>query len=861
MIWHSSDKQSVLNFFGTDEKMGLSSQKAESLNIPQNKADGDVKLFFKLLFKELHGYLNIVLAVCSVVSLIVYFAISDINFAAPIIILFLLLLNSAFGAYQKFIVFRKLSKLGSGERCFVTVLRDGTEQIISSDKLVTGDIMLLSEGDYIPADGRIIECLSFRCDEYALTGETVDVEKDADTIAEDISDTKDRKNMVFAGCCVMHGNAKVIVTEINSATQAERMKAAEIRDEKSTSSLTEKLKLIYKYSSFLIAAVCVCVFFLSVVFNVNKQNSNFAVTVINAVMISIALAIAALPESLPSVSEAVKALGIGKLIKSGANPKNINSVERIAGVTVICADKTGVLTKDEMSVSLLFDGYKFTDPESEELSERTKMLLNLAMLCEHPKTSSDGTVSFDQTDIAINDACSRLMGIDKEASENLCPKLGKLPFSSEIRLVTTINMVNGKPLAIVKGAPEALIERCDGVDNKVAERISNDMANKALRVIAVGFKVLDEIPALPDSEIINGGLTFAGYIGLSDPLRDDTVLTVERCEKSGIRTLLLTGDSPATANAIARRAGILHDNMKTVTGVELDAMTDTELDLNITSYAVFARITPAHKYRIIKALKHNNEVVAMTGSSFADAPALRKSDVGISILNDCSDVAFNASDISLKNGSLTSVLNLVNGAKRIFENIKSVIHYLLSCNLGELLAFFAGMIIFNLPIVSIGGLLWIDLVTDSLPALTLGMSNEIPSKRRNLKIFSIDSAIKMMVQALCLCILSIIAFKTGGQTLAFALLGFMQIVHMLSSYSEKPLINSNIFHNRHIGFSALLSTVLMIATVFSPAAKLFSLEPLAAKYIFTLILMTVIFFAIDETTKVVIKLYKKKARQ
>ncbi len=860
MIWHSSDKNAVLNYFCVDEEKGLSTTKAQLILDEINSANSESKfsLLLKTFTKQFNNITTIILLLavilCAIVSLIANTGIS----LATLMIIAVMAVFGVLSLLKNYFLERFDSSAETYKKYTATVLRDGEKLTVKSDEIVTGDIICLNAGDFIPADARLINTVNLRCDEYVLTGEIIYVDKDADAITDDISEIKDRKNMVFAGCSVMSGQALAVVTEIRNETELEKQKINKsylYEDKKS------QIAQVCRYSGIIISIVCAVIFILNIIFSGNSPEHNFAITVINAVINCTAIAIACYPESLPSIVTAIKSMGIKKLQSAGIIVLNPSVIKKASKISVICADKGEVFTTDKMTVAKLFNGRKITDI-NEGLDDEDLMLLKLSSLCNDDENP-------DPTDNALFDICETIGGIPREDIKNLYPTLSLIPFDNERKLITAVKMVNGKPFAIVKGAPEVLVAKCAGIDGTAALKVNDLLAADALKVIGIGYKELDEVPVIPNTVDLENNLTFAGFIGFETNLSFNALATVRALESANIRSVLITGDNLVTAKAIAEKVGILKGNLKCITDEELSALSDEELDKEVTLYAVFARISPENRFRIVKALQHNNEKVAITGGTVFDAPALRKATLGIALKSTAADVAKNASDLIIEDPALCSILTAIATCKNIYASIKRTLHYILSSNLGELLAMLFGFIIFRFPVLLAVQILFVNVVTDIFPALSIGMApiDTVKITNNKSRIFTLKSSVKLIIEAVLIAALCLIGFSSGNayspdvaRTVVFAVIGFSQILHIGSCYSESYLFKSGITKNKYILITTLISAVVMILALTTPIGLLLGLVALPSECVLTVIFLTLIFIVGDELIKLGFSLYQKFAK-
>lgn len=868
MIWHSTDKDSVIKHFAVDPNAGLDAETAAVFYNADSSASGKVKLnFLSILLKQFRNKIYILLLLSAVVSAILEAVLDKRNYTELAVIVLVTVVFAVYSAYREYGARRIFNEAKSVAVPTCSVLRSGEIISIAADKLVPSDIILLKAGDYIPADARLIESTNLRCDEYILTGEVVDVEKDCNEVLDEITDVANRKNMVFAGCSVVHGTGKAIVTEIGKSTEISKKK---LLTSGSRTELEKKLTSLCKYFGIFVYSVCMLAFVLQVIMNLNSTE-NFALLVVNSFVNAVSLSIAAMPETLPIVAIATVAIGINQISKNGALVRNIKSIEKCANVSVICADKNAVFTEDTMRVKSVFDGKNMYNTDSDELSDTACRVIEFGMMCSKEVINADlcgGESDDDSTDKAISEAAVKYCKVSPDDIRSMFPVMCSIPFDSDRMLMSTIHMINGKPIAIIKGAAESLLPLCRKIDVDAALKINDTMTDDALRVIAVGYKPLTEVPTIPNADDIENDIYFAGFIGLEDPISSGSIKSVAECINAGIRTVMITGDNIGTAKAIARRIGILRDGTKAITGAELSKLSDEELDREITAYTVFARVSPSDKYRIVRALQHNNEVVAVTGSKIDSSAALRRADIGFAIEDKAGDIPLKSADILMKNNGFKSIIDTIKGGKTIPLNIKSVSHYLLCCNLAELLIIFLSIAFFRLPALASTQLLLLNLLTDILPVFAIGLAPTLDDNLKNRTrkfsdIFTLPSVIRLVAQSLLITLISLFAYlntvadSSAGtaSTVTFILLTFMQILHAIPSVNQKMFIKDLGKAKTLLGFLGL-DIVITLLLVLTPIGRVFGFTQLTAnntKYIVTSLL---IFIILDEAIKFLMKKLK-----
>ena len=772
------------------------------------------------------------------------------EFFEPALILLIVILNAVMGVIQEGKAERALDALKGMSAPHARVIRDGVEKVIDAADLVPGDIIKLEAGDFVPADARLLHSVSLKSEEAALTGESVPSEKDADvTVAED-APIGDRHNMVFSGCSITYGTAVAVVTATGMNTEMGKIANLLDSEGETETPLQKKLGELGKYLGILALACC------GVIFVVGLVSGN---ELLDIFMTSVSLAVSAIPEGLPAIVTIVLSIGVQRMVKRNALIRKLPAVETLGGASVICSDKTGTLTQNRMTLVKAYvdgsEGLVDIGTDSAELNN----LLKLATLC------CDGSVIFDNdtvkhigdpTETAIVFA-SHEAGMTKDELNSANPRIAELPFDSDRKLMTTVNVIDGKNVVITKGAFDVMAAITERGDIAKATEMNEQMSRAALRVIAVGYKVIDQLPETVDSASLESGLTFLGLVGMIDPPRPEVRVAVATCREAGIKPVMITGDHVVTASAIAEDLGILEDGDKAITGAELDRMTDEELDREVQNISVYARVSPENKIRIVKAWQRKDKVVAMTGDGVNDAPALKAADIGCAMGITGTDVAKGASDMVLTDDNFSTIVDAVREGRGIYDNIKKVIGFLLGTNIGEVITVFMAMIIGALflggahsPLLSMQ-LLWINLVTDSLPAIALGMEavdKNIMKKHpkpKNEGIFAHGLGVKVVIQGIMFAGLTLAGYYIGqyarlggiapseevGQTMAFFILALCQIVQAYNMRSEHSLFRIGFFTNKNLNLAALASTVLVALVMFVPGLNtIFGLAYLSGQH-------------------------------
>ena len=850
MIWHSSETNDVLSELGVTKENGLANSLAlERLEIygkntrSTSKKTSLLTRFLSQINSKIVYFLTAIAIACFIVNII--YDKSDFYF--PILIVAIVVINAFISALHLHKCDEALDAIQNAANPDVTVIRDGSEKVISSDLLVPGDIMVLKEGDYITADARIIESDGLRCNEAILSGDVIPVDKAADTIVEDITVVSARKNMVFAGCNVVHGTARVVVVETGLCTEIGKQTDISHQTNSETLPITETLANSGKIINIAILAFCILAFIIGIIQNFNSR-APFATITLSALMNSVALGITAMPESLPAISTIVLALGIKRMIDDNIVIKNTKALEIIGKTEVICVDKTGILTKNNMVLNYIFDGEQLTELSDEALSDKTAGVLQLATACS--------MLQNDSTESCIENACIKYLSLSQEDVSNLFPRLSSIPFDSIRKTMTSINMISGKPVAIVKGAPEIVIEKCNIAQKDKLLELCNSLAEKSYRVLCVAIKPLDEIPSNPNPEEIENELNFVGLLALNDPPQSDTVEAISTCNLAGINTIMITGDNILTAKAVARRIGILTDDSQAITGSELDKLSDDELANSIENYTVFARITPNDKIRIIKAWQSIGKIVTVTGNDFEDADALNAADIGCSLGQYGADAAKGNADVIIKNKKFMTVVSAIRESRSLFNNVKKSVTYLLACNFGEIIAYILGMLIFGLPPLAAVQLLWINLLTDStcVISLTVEGSEENVMYKKPLALtghlFSRNALLNMLSNSLVIATLTLISFAFGGQSMAFATLVMIQVFHSYNMKTQQSLLKADFKTNKFMNFSSVLVLFISVFLVLTPAGMVFGLETLSVGSFLLSLLLSIIIIPINEFKKI-----------
>ena len=842
MTPYSKNANELLNELKTNHQSGLSS--AEALvrkgKYGENKLrEKKKKTTIQRFFDQFKDAMILILIAAAIISFVVVCV--EQNWGElfePALIVFIVILNAVMGVYQEGKAEKALDALKNMSAPHARVIRDGEEKIIDAAELVPGDIIRLEAGDFVPADARLLHSAGLKSEESALTGESVPSEKDYLADVKDGAPIGDRHNMVYSGCSITYGTATAVVTATGMDTEMGKIANMLDNEEDGQTPLQQKLTQLGKYLGIVALAAC------AIIFVVGLING---ISVLEIFMTAVSLAVSAIPEGLPAIVTIVLSIGVQRMVKKNALIRKLPAVETLGGASVICSDKTGTLTQNRMTLTKAYvEGY--LDPEniSNNNTEGIKKLLMYGTLC------CDGSVVFhgteeqhigDPTETAIVLAAHK-NGMPKDELNKKYPRLTEIPFDSDRKLMTTVNKIDGKNVVIVKGAFDMMAPRCVAGDLETARKVTDAMSENALRVLAVAYKEIDAVPENPTSEDLENGLTFMGLVGMIDPPRPEAKEAVAVCRKAGIKPVMITGDHVVTASAIAKELGILLEGDRAITGAELDAMTDSELDAQVENISVYARVSPENKIRIVKAWQRKGQVVSMTGDGVNDAPALKAADIGCAMGITGTDVAKGAADMTLTDDNFATIVDAVREGRGICANIKKVVGFLLGTNIGEVITVFMAMLLWHkTPLLSMQ-LLWINLVTDSLPAIALGMEAvesdvmDRKPKPKNEGIFAHGLGFRVVLQGIMFAALTLIGFKVGenvtgtlegGQTLAFMVLALSQVVQAFNMRSEHSLFKIGMFKNHKLNWAALASTLLVALVLFTPLKTAFGLVTLPAE--------------------------------
>ena len=867
--YYRESKEEVLKELGANEQQGLTSKAAQEKLAqvgPNALVEGKKKSVVEVFLEQFKDLMVIILIVAAVISAFTG------NLESTAVIIVVLILNAILGTVQHVKAEKSLEALKSLSAPAAKVLRDGKKQEIAAKDVVPGDILLLEAGDLVTADGRILDNFSLQVNESSLTGESTNIDK-LDTTFEKEVPLADRVNMVYSSSLVTYGRANVLVTATGMDTEIGKIATLMNETKERRTPLQVSLD---QFSSRLATAILI---FCALILGLQMWRGQ---PLLDALLFAVALAVAAIPEALSSIVTIVQAMGTQKMAKEHAIIKNLDAVESLGSVSVICSDKTGTLTQNKMTVEDIYIGGKVLKPEELNLSNQLHRYLLYDVVLNNDASLSDGKKIGDPTELALLEMYRKVPGIDlgdgklglseSELRKHL-DRLEEVPFDSDRKLMSTKHLIHTVPTIFVKGAIDVLLKRCVNIrfgddvrpmteqDRKDILAQNNHFSENGLRVLAFAYKESDE-ELSTDSE---KDLTFIGLVSEMDPPRKESVAAVARAKEAGIRTVMITGDHKVTAVAIAKKIGIFTDGDLALTGLELDALSDEELDQQIERVAVYARVSPENKIRIVNAWQRKNHIVSMTGDGVNDAPALKKADVGVAMGITGTEVSKDAASMILTDDNFATIIKAVSNGRTVYENIRNAIGYLLSGNLSAIITvLFASIAALPVPFVAVQ-LLFINLVTDSLPALAIGMEPGNPDilkrKPRDPKASLLDKKFvtQISIQGFLISLSVIAAFLLGLRdtpaiacTMAFSTLTFARLLHGFNCRSQHSIFKIGFKNNWYSLAAFALGTVLLALILFVPALHgLFAVQPLTAQEVWLIVILAIIPTILIQLVKVI----------
>ncbi len=858
--WQSLSKEKCAEALKTDLRYGLTSaQVSQRLREygPNELEKPRKKSLAARFLSQFSDFMVIVLLIAAGISLVTSTLQHDSDYIDAVIILAIVFVNAVTGMVQEGRAERAMETLRGLSSPRARVVRGGRPQTVPAAGLVPGDLVLLRTGDLVPADLRAAEAVNLKAEESALTGESVPTTKDPEAVLPAGTALGDLHNLLFSASAVTSGHGRGIVVATGMNTQVGRIAAMIGHESAPQTPLQHKLSQTGRYLGIGALVICLIIFLMGL-FQKTPPLEMF--------LIAVSLAVAAIPEGLPAVVTVTLAVGVRRLAAKRAIIRRLPAVETLGSASVICSDKTGTLTCNRMTVVETRNEQGVLQPGSPQAQK----LLRMAALCTNCEIAG-GKVRGDPTETAIVRAVPPAL-YRRDTLD--CPRVMEMPFTSERKMMTTVHrMPGGGYLAVSKGAPDVLSSRCvSGVPAGQNEA----MASRALRVLGVAYRRFQDPPAAQEAE---RDLVFCGLIGMEDPPRPEVRDAVKLCSQAGIRPIMITGDHAATAAAIAGQLGILKDRGAVVTGAQLNRMSDEELKRDIYRYTVFARVSPEHKMRIVRAFQARGEVVAMTGDGVNDAPALRAADIGCAMGQSGTDVARAASDMILTDDNFATIVSAVREGRGIYENIRKTVHFLISCNIGEILTVFVGFLLrLPSPIPAIQ-LLWVNLVTDSLPALALGVEpldetnmQKKPPKRGE-SIFAGGMTYNILVEGCLIGALSLLAYSIGrvffdadpsspiiGRTMEFAVLSLSQVVHTFNMRSDRSVFRQGLARNPQMVGSAVACVFLQAAVIVArPLGEIFKTAALTGVQWGIVAALSLVPLAVVELEKAVRRRFDRSA--
>lgn len=868
-MWYKKSKNEILKELDVDEKNGLSSTEAlrRLEKYGKNKLETKKK---KTLFKQFLSQLKDVMIYILIIAAIISAFLGEISDA--LIILLVIIINAVIGVIQESKAEKALDALKELSTPKALVKRDGSLKEILSEDIVPGDIVIIDAGRYIPGDLRLIDTANLKIEESAFTGESVPSEKDASFLPDKEIPIGDQNNMAFMSTLATYGRGVGVVVGTGMNTEIGKIAKMIEQEENDETPLQKKLSELGKILGFLAVGICILIFIIS--FFQGRDLLEMFLT-------SISLAVAAIPEGLPAIVAIVLALGVQRMVKKNAIIRKLPAVETLGSVSIICSDKTGTLTQNKMTVTTVYTNDSYIKESDFNLNDNeSKLLVDCMVLC-NDATYSEKSQTGDPTEIALLESPFKL-NILKEKLEKEFKRIDEIPFDSDRKLMTTVNLVDEKKARVfTKGALDSILSICNKISvngklldftkeykAKVLEN-SNIMSDKALRVLAFAYKDISKENIVLDS--LEKDLVFIGMVGMIDPPRLEVKDSIKLCKSAGITPVMITGDHKNTAFAIANELGIAEDISQAITGHEIDKFKEEEFNEKIINYRVFARVSPEHKVKIVKAFKSHGNIVSMTGDGVNDAPSLKAADIGVAMGITGTDVSKGASDMILTDDNFSTIVSAVEEGRKIYLNIKKSIVFLLSCNLGEILTLFTAILLnWNSPLQPIH-ILWVNLITDSFPALALGVDKakedvmNNPPRNPKESIFVKSDKIQLIINGVLIGGITLFAFKLGerlyadslihAQTMAFVVLSVSQLFLSLSLRSNtKSAFSLGIFSNKYLVYSILLGIFLQVIIIsISFIANIFKVTPLLLYDWIVVILVSLIPFAINE----ILKLFRK----
>lgn len=872
MKFYNQSLSDVYSHLNSSEN-GLTSAQAQAVldkNGPNKLDEAEKVTLLQRFIAQLKDPMIIILLVAAAVSAVTAFY-SGESLADVFIILAVVLLNAVMGVYQESKAEKAIEALSKMTAATSKVIRDGKQIVVESTQLVTGDVIVLEAGDAVPADARIIECASIKAEEAALTGESVPVSKTDDVLqTEDGRDIPlgDRNNMVYMGSTIAYGRGKAVITGTGMNTEMGRIADALIQTKDGETPLQKKLAQLSKVLSFVVLGICAFIF----AFTLIRNGSFEGKVVLETFMVAVSLAVAAIPEGLATVVTLVLSIGVTNMSKRNAVIRQLTAVETLGCAQIICSDKTGTLTQNKMTVV-------------DHIGE-TELLSTAMALCNDAHLENGDAVGEATEAALVNFAFKN--GLNKTELDGKYPRVAEAPFDSSRKMMSTLHNVEDIVTQYTKGAPDEVIKRCthytEGgkvktfTEEKRSEILAKnkEFADKALRVLAAAYKTYTDIPTDQTPENLEKDMIFIGLTGMIDPVRPEVVDAIKECRAAGIRPVMITGDHKDTAVAIAKQLGIISDESQALSGSQLDELDDDFYFENIENYAVYARVQPQHKTKIVKTFKEKGYVCAMTGDGVNDAPSIKTSDIGVAMGITGTDVTKNVADMVLADDNFATIVGAVEEGRRIYDNIRKSIQFLLASNMSEVVGIFTATLM-GFVLLKPVHILWINLITDTLPALALGMEEAEgdvmarPPRDTKSGIFAGGLGIDVIYQGIMVAVLTLVAYFTGhyiesgvweianspdGMTMAFLTMSMAEVFHSYNMRSRRNSVFRMPKQNKYLLGSMIAAVVLTTAVLYIPfLSNAFGFEHISlAEYAISMLLAVSVIPIVE-----VVKFFQRKS--
>jgi len=882
MKFYLKDSTEVLEKLGSSHDGLRSEEAAQRLEKDgKNKLDEGKKVTtLQRFLQQLKDPMILILIAAAIVSAVISVLEKEVP-TDVFIIMFVVLLNAILGVVQESKAEKAIEALREMTAATSKVIRDGKQIVIRSEDQVVGDVIVLEAGDAVPADARLLECQSLKCEEAALTGESVPVEKQLDAIPisgdADVP-LGDRTNMVYMGSTAVYGRAKAVVCHTGMQTQMGKIASALSNVEEEKTPLQQRLAQLSRTLTWLVLGICVVIFGVGLVRSALGEGITFQGVILPTFMVAVSLAVAAIPEGLATVVTIVLSIGVTKMSKRSAVIRRLTAVETLGCTQVICSDKTGTLTQNRMTVT-------------ETAAANMRLFATAMALCSDAAPDETGAAVGEPTECALVNFATK-SGYHKAELEAEQPRIGEVPFDSSRKMMTTVHRCREGFMQYTKGAPDELLRRCTGIltQDGIVEltdelrhqvlKQNKDMADQALRVLAAACRRLDAEPERYSASELEQDLVFLGLCGMIDPVRPEVLPAIEQCRSAGIRPIMITGDHRDTAIAIATQLGIITDPSQAITGAQLDAISDEELERVIDQFGVYARVQPEHKVRIVSAWKKKGKITAMTGDGVNDAPSIKTADIGVGMGITGTDVTKNVADMVLGDDNFATIVYAVEEGRKIYSNIRKAIQFLLSSNMSEVITIFTAQMV-GFTILKAPHLLWINLITDCLPALALGMEpseKDIMKKKprpSNEGIFAQGLGVDLLYQGILVSVLTLAAYYIGsaiefgqlsftaqsshGITMAFLTMSMAEIFHSWNMRSQRRSVFTLGSHNKILlgaMFGSLLLTTAVVEIPFM--ANLFDFTPVGLEEYAIAIGLALLMIPVVELVKLVQRALSRK---